>query len=150
NLAAHEATARLALARGDDASAYTALKSILDLLPLDAVDRITELRRQLGRLAVKLDEPAQARHYFELVLAQDPTRAAVLEQLVVLYIDAQLWEQAGEAYGRLSYLAEKPADRAELLFRRGEILRLGLEDQDRANDAYLKAIDLHPRHAPTL
>jgi tetratricopeptide (TPR) repeat protein len=150
NLQAHEAVARLALARGDDTAAFGALRAILDLLPLDAVDRITDLRRQLGRLAMKLEQPDQARAYFELVLAQDPARAEVLEQLVVLYIDGQLWEQAADAYGRLSYLADGPAQRAELLFRKGEILRLGLDDPERANDAYLKAADLHPQHAPTL
>lgn len=150
NLEAHEAVARLALARGSDGAAFAALKAVLDLLPLDAVDRITDLRRQLGRLAMKLGELEQARNYFELVLAQDPARIDVLEQLVVIYVDQQAWDEAADAYGRLSYLAEKPQERAELLFKRGEILRLGLDDLERANDAYLKAADLCPTHAPTL
>ncbi len=150
NLPAHEALARLAVGRGDEPSAFAELRAILDLLPLDAVDRITELRRQLGKLAVRLNEPDQARTYFELVLAQDPTRVDVLEQLAVLYIDEQDWEEAAHAYGRLSYLAQKPETRADLLFRKGEIFRLALDDLDRANDAYLKGADLHPTHAPTL
>ena len=50
------------------------LKTVLELLPLDAVDRITELRRQLGELAVKLKQREQARNYYEMVLAQDPAR----------------------------------------------------------------------------
>jgi tetratricopeptide (TPR) repeat protein len=150
SLSAHEALARLALGRGDERTAFVELKSILDLLPLDAVDRITELRRQLGRLAVKLGETDQARLYLELVLAQDPTRTDALEQLAVLYVDAQLWEEAAHAYGRLSYLAADPSARADLLYRRGEIFRLGLEDYEAATDSFLKAADLYPSHAPTL
>jgi len=156
NLAVQEAIARLALSRtaaGDAASetaAYQALRAVLDLLPLDEVDRITELRAKLGRLAAKLGERDAARTYLELVLSQDPGRADVLEQLVVLYIDQQAWEEAADAYLRLSFLADRAERRADLLFRRGEILRLGLDDLERANDAYLKAADLHPSHTPTL
>jgi len=150
NIQVQEALARLALSRNEDAVAYAALRAVLDLLPLDAVDRITELRRQLGRLAFKLGERDAARSFFELVLSQDPARADVLEQLVVLYIDEEAWEEAADAYLRLSFLADRADRRAELLFRRGEILRLGLDDGERANDAYLKAADLNPRHAPTL
>ncbi|HEY7954123.1 MAG TPA: tetratricopeptide repeat protein, partial [Polyangia bacterium] len=150
SLAAHEALARLALGRGDEPAAYAELRAILDLLPLDAVDRITELRRQLGRLAVQLGERDAARSYFELVLAQEPTRVDVLEQLVVLYVDGERWEEAADGYRRLSYLAERPPERADLLFRAGELYRLGLDDRERANDAYLKAADLFPTHAPTL
>jgi tetratricopeptide (TPR) repeat protein len=150
NLPSHEALARLHLGRGDERAAFGELKAVLDLLPLDAVDRITELRRQLGRLAVKLGETDQARTYFELVLAQDPARVDALEQLAVLYVDAQMWTEAAEAYGRLSYLASDPSSRADLLYRRGEILRLGLEDYNAATDSFLKAADLHPTHAPTL
>jgi tetratricopeptide (TPR) repeat protein len=150
NLQAHEALARLHLGAGDERAAFSELKAVLDLLPLDAVDRITELRRQLGRLAVKLGETDQARTYFELVLAQDPARIDALEQLAVLYVDGQMWHEAAESYGRLSYLASDPSARADLLYRRGEILRLGLEDYEAATDSFLKAADLHPTHAPTL
>jgi tetratricopeptide (TPR) repeat protein len=150
DLLGHEALARLALARGDDQGGYQHLKSVLELLPLDAVDRITELRRQLGELAVRLKQRDQARIFYEMVLSQDPARRDALEALVRIYIDQEEWEHAAESLARLSQLAIEPAERAELLFRRGEVLRLGLGDLDRANDAYLKAADLHPAHAPTL
>jgi tetratricopeptide (TPR) repeat protein len=150
NLAAHQALARLALARGDDQAAYHALRAVLDLLPLDAVERITDLRRHLGELAAKLGDLEAARHYFELVLAQLPMEAHALEALSSIYLEQQSWHEAAEALGRLSRLVHDPAERAELLWRRGEVLRLGLNDLDRANDAYLKAADLHPAHAPTL
>ncbi len=150
NLAAHQALARLALSRNDDAAAYQALHAVLDLLPLDAVERITELRRHLGELALRLDDRPSARHWYELVLSQLPLDVPALETLTRLYIDAQSWQEAADALGRLSRLVHEPAARAELLYRRGEILRLGLGNDDAANDAYLKAADLHAAHAPTL
>ena len=150
NLSAHQALARLALARGDDATAYQALRAILDLLPLDAVERITELRRHLGELALTLGEREAARNYLELVLAQLPMESRTLEMLARIYLEEQSWQEAADALGRLSRLVRAPAERAELLYRRGEVLRLGLGDLERANDAYLKAADLHPAHAPTL
>jgi hypothetical protein len=74
----------------------------------------------------------------------------VLAELAVLYVDDERWEEAADTYGKLSLYAETAVERADLLFRRGEILRLGLEDMERANDAYLKSADLCPSHAPTL
>ncbi|HEX6835979.1 MAG TPA: tetratricopeptide repeat protein, partial [Polyangia bacterium] len=150
NLSAHQALARLALAHGDDQTAYQSLRAVLDLLPLDAVERITELRRHLGELAFKLGERESARHYLELVVSQLPMEARALELLTRIYQEQQSWAEAADALGRLSRLVREPAERAELLFRRGEVLRLGLGDVERANDAYLKAADLHPTHAPTL
>jgi tetratricopeptide (TPR) repeat protein len=114
------------------------------------VDRITELRRQLGRLAARLGDRDTARNFLELTLAQEPDRPDVLNELAVLYVDDQRWEEAADTYGRLSLLATTASERADFLYRRGEILRLGLEDSERANDAYLKAADLCPTHAPTL
>ncbi len=150
NLSAHQALARLAIARGDDHAAYHSLRAVLDLLPLDAVERITELRRHLGELAWKLGDRDAARHYLELVLSQLPMEARALELLARIYQDQHAWHEAADALGRLSRLVREPSERAELLFRRGEILRLGLGDLEHANDAYLKAADLLPTHAPTL
>ena len=90
------------------------------------------------------------RHYLELVLSQLPMEARALELLSRIYTEQQSWHEAADALGRLSRLVRAPAERAELLFRRGEVLRLGLADLESANDAYLKAADLHPTHAPTL
>jgi tetratricopeptide (TPR) repeat protein len=150
NLEAQEALARMALDAGDDPAAYAALRAVLDLLPLDAVDRITELRGQLGDLALRLGEVEPARGYFELVLAQEPTRIEALGPLLKIYIEAGEAEEAAELCQRLAALTVDPHRRAELLYRRGELLREGVGDLDRANDAYLKAADLHPMHAPTL
>jgi hypothetical protein len=150
NLSAHQALARLALGRGDDAAAFEALRAVLDLLPLDAVERITELRRHLGDLAVRLGDRPSARLYYELVLSQLPMEQHALEALSRVYIEDQSWQEAAGVLARLSRIVHEPPARAELLWRRGEVLRLGLGDLDGANDAYLKAADLYPGHAPTL
>ncbi len=150
NLSVHQALARLALGRGDDLQGYQSLREVLDLLPLDAVERITELRSHLGELAFKLGDREAARHYLELVVSQLPMEARALELLGRIYIGEQAWPEAADALGRLSRLVREPAERAELLFRRGEVLRLGIGDLESANDSYLKAADLHPTHVPTL
>ncbi|MDB4970575.1 MAG: Tetratricopeptide 4 [Myxococcales bacterium] len=150
NLSAHQALARLAIGRSDDLGAFQALRAVLDLLPLDAVERITELRRHLGELAFKLGDRDAARNYLELVLSQLPMEARALELLARIYMEQEEWQASADALARLSRLVREPAERAELLFRRGELLRLGMGDLESANDAYLKAADLHPTHAPTL
>lgn len=135
---------------GAELGAYAALRTALHLLPLDAVDKITEARVELGRVAERLGDLEQAERYFELVLAQDPTRREVMEQLVQLYLHGKKWEQAAELYRRLACLSSDWAERAEFLYRRGEAFFAGLGDLERASDAYLKAADLCPTHAPTL
>ena len=108
-------------ARGDDRAAYQSLRAVLDLLPLDAVERITELRRHLGELALKLGDREAARHYLELVLSQLPMEARALELLARLYQEQQAWPEAADALGRLSRLVARAggARRAALPSRRG-------------------------------
>jgi hypothetical protein len=85
-----------------------------------------------------------------MVLVADPARIGVLAPLCELYAGAGMWDKAAEALSRLSYLVTAPEKRAEILFRMGEMLRLQLGDDERASDAYLKAIDLDPQHTPTM
>lgn len=148
--AAHEALARLALRRDDPASLYGALKAILDNQPLDAVDRITELRQRLGDLALRLGHHSAARTYYELVLAQRPDSVEALTPLADLYGIEGDWEQCAEALGRLSYLSTVPRQRATMLFRQAEVYRLYLGQHDKASSGYLKAADIDPTHQPTL
>lgn len=148
--AAHEALARLALRRDDPASLYNALKAILDNLPLDAVDRITELRQRLGDLAQRLGYHSASRTYYELVLAQRPDSVEALTPLADLYGIEGDWEQCAEALGRLSYLSTVPRQRATMLFRQAEVYRLYLGQHDKASSGYLKAADIDPTHQPTL
>src|SRR5262249_40955700 len=150
HLSALEALARLALYRGEVTAAIAALKSVLDLLPLDDVDRITASRQQLGELCQRAGDNAAARSYFELVLVEDPNRISVLTPLAELYAAAEMWPHATATLARLSCLIVAPEQRAEILFRIGEIFRLQPGDAARASDAYLKAIDLDPAHVSTM
>jgi tetratricopeptide (TPR) repeat protein len=150
HLSALEAIARLALYRGEVTAAIAALKAVLELLPLDDVDRITASRQQLGELCQRAGDNAAARSYFELVLVEDPNRISVLTPLAELYAAAEMWHAATQTLARLSCLIVAPEQRADILFRMGEIFRLQLGDADRASDAYLKAIDLDPQHIATM
>ncbi|MBI4509029.1 MAG: tetratricopeptide repeat protein [Deltaproteobacteria bacterium] len=150
NLPALEAIARLSLYRGEAREAIAALRKLLELLPKDDVDRVTAARQQLGELCNAVGESTAARTYFELVLAEDPTRISALAPLAELYLGSGHWQKGAEILGRLSYLVTSPEKRADLLFRMGEIYRLQLGDGERSAEAFLKAIDLDPRHVPTL
>jgi tetratricopeptide (TPR) repeat protein len=150
HVSALEAIARLALYRGETTAAIAALRAVLDLMPLDDVERITSLRQQLGDLCARAGDDAAARAYYELVLVEDPGRVAVLAPLADLYIALELWPQATSALARLSCLVVSPEKRAEILFRLGELHRLQLGNEEHASDAFLKAIDLDPGHVPTM
>ena len=145
-----EALARLALVRGELTSAIAALEMVLEQLPLDDVERLTALRQQLGELCHRTGDTRAARHWFELVLAEEPGRPNALSPMSELYGLSGEWERAAETLGKLSQLAASPERRADLLFRMGEIYRIHLGQDDRAADAYLKAIDLDADHVPTL
>jgi tetratricopeptide (TPR) repeat protein len=150
HLSALEALARLALYRGEIPAAITALTGVLELLAPDDVERITTVRQQLGDLCHRAGDTRAARSYYELVLAEDSTRVAALAPLVEIHSGAGQWAKAAETLGRLSYVVTAPEKRADLLFRMGEIYRIHLGEEDRASEAYLKAIDLDPKHIPTM
>ena len=149
NLAAQQALARVAMRLGDDRSAYTALRSVLELLPAQPMDRAVELRRHLGELAARLGELADARTLLESLLAEDPERRDVQHALTDVYERSSAWREAAALYERRLAHAGRNDERGELLFRRGEaLLRAGRRED--ASDAFLKAADLNPTHAPTL
>ena len=149
NLAAQQALARVAMRLGDDRSAYVALRAVLELLPRESMDRPVELRRHLGELAARLGELADARSLLESLLGEDPDRREVQVALTDVYERSSAWREAAALYERRLQHADRDDERGELLFRRGEaLLRAG--DHDDASDAFLKAADLNPTHAPTL
>jgi tetratricopeptide (TPR) repeat protein len=119
-------------------------------LPGAEVARHTRLRHQLAELHLQLGEAAAARRCLELVLAEEPTRISALELLVDLDTREGRWREVAEGMDRLARLVGSRERRAELLFEMGEILRVRLGREDEAGDAYLRASDLSPRHAPTL
>lgn len=146
DLAAH---ARVLVSRGNTAGAVKDLEEALRLLPLDAVKSLAEIRQSLGELYHRLCDWSAARHYLELVLAQEPTRVVTLERLADIYPHLGLYSAAAEALERLARRYSKPRERAEALWRQGDILRERLGDDARAFNAYLKSSDVDPTFAPT-
>jgi hypothetical protein len=108
------------------------------------------VRQRLGAVYVQLGDWGSARYYLELVLAQDPSRQGALELLVEVYERLGLYKEAAQACGRLSRILFEPTRRAAVLHRQGEILRLHLDDEVGAQEAYLKSSDLDPRYVPTM
>jgi tetratricopeptide (TPR) repeat protein len=147
---AREALAGFALARGDLAEAALHLQEVVRLLPKDAVDRLTRARQHLGQVYLGLGDLQAARQNLELALASDPDRPSTLEVLTATYEKVGLHREAAAMCERLSRVLSDPAKKAEALYRKGEILRVSLNDEDSATDAYLRASDLDPTFAPNL
>ena len=72
HLGARKALAELARARGDLPGAVQRLEEVLRLMPSDASGDLLDVRQRLGAMYAELGEWESARHYLELVLAQDP------------------------------------------------------------------------------
>jgi tetratricopeptide (TPR) repeat protein len=147
---ARESLANIALGRGDFGGAALRLEEVLRLLPFDALDRLLEVRQRLGGVYLQLQDWSSARYYIELVLSQDPTRTAALEVLVNVYLRLGDYREAADACGRLARIDANPRQRAEILYRQAEILRVNLGDESQAMDAYLRSSDLDPQFTPSL
>ena len=150
HLEAREVLSQIALYRGDLPEAARRLEEVLRLLPPKEVDKLREARQRLAEVYLQLDDFAAARHYLELVLAEEPDREGALEALVAVYEHLDMHAQAAGLCARLARVYEAPELRAQALYRQGEILRSGLGDLAAANDAYLRASDLDPSFVPTL
>jgi tetratricopeptide (TPR) repeat protein len=145
---ARKALAELARARGDLESAVQRLEEVLRLLPSDAAGDLLDIRQRLGAVYAEMQQWEPARHYLELVLAQDPGRAPALELLLEAYDKLDFPEAAAHVCGRLGRLYFEPGRRAAALFRQAEILRTRLDNPAAALDAYLRSSDLDPHFVP--
>jgi tetratricopeptide (TPR) repeat protein len=148
--APREALSRVLLARGRLPQALEELRTVANLLPPIAVDKLTEVRLQIGEVAARLARPEEARIAIEPLLHHEAARTPAIELLAGIYAQLGRWEQAADMQGRLSRLQDTPDLRAERLYRQGEIYRLQLGDTERAGECYLRASDLDPTHIPTL
>jgi tetratricopeptide (TPR) repeat protein len=150
NDSAREALAGTALLRGDLAEAAMHLEEVVHLVPTESIDRITQVRQRLGQVYLGLGDLQAARQNLEFAMAGEPDRASTLELLATTYIRLGLHRDAVAMCERLSRVHVEPAQRAEALYRKGEILRTSLSDPEGASEAYLRASDLDPSFAPTL
>ena len=99
------------------------LEEVLRLLPIDAGGDLLDIRQRLGAVYAEMQQWEPARHYLELVLAQDPGRAPALELLLEAYDKLDFPEAAAHVCGRLARLYVEPSRRAAALYRQAEILR---------------------------
>lgn len=142
--------ARLAGKLGDLDAAIRASRSALELVVPGDVAATTAARLELAELCRRAGDTIGAVYYFELVVAEEPHHARSLEALAELYVERGNWGGAARALRTLAGLATAPEARAALLYRLGELLLNRLGDVVGADDAFLRASDLDPGHAPTL
>jgi tetratricopeptide (TPR) repeat protein len=147
---AREALAGFALLRGDLAEAALHLQEVVRLVPKESIDRLTQIRQRLGQVFLGLGDLQAARQNLGLALASEPDRASTLELLATCYGRLGLHRDAAAMCERLARTLTDPSKKAEVLFRKGEILRSSLADVEGANEAFLRACDLDPSFAPTL
>jgi tetratricopeptide (TPR) repeat protein len=148
--AALTALGRVAQRTGDLARAITAGTGLLDLIAPDDVRALVSARLQLGELCLRAGDARAALGHLEAVIGEDPTSTAALGLLATAYGEVGEWPQVVRALRALIGMAATPKQRADLLYRLGEVERTRLDSPERAADAYLKAADLDPGHAPTL
>jgi tetratricopeptide (TPR) repeat protein len=134
----------------DHAAAMHALRERIAALPARQRARIHEARVELAHLHRQANELQAARDELNTVLAEDRANVTAWQALVELEEQASQWPAAAVALDELAQLMTDDLSRADMLFRLGEIALSHLGDAERAHDAYLKAIDHHPRHIGTL
>jgi tetratricopeptide (TPR) repeat protein len=122
------------------------LERTLATLPLGDVAAHVELREQIGVRALQAGDLARARRHLERVLAEAPARTGAQRSMADLHLLSGEWAAGADALERLASLLERPADRADALFRAGEIHHQYLAAAEDAADDWLKAVDLDPGH----
>jgi tetratricopeptide (TPR) repeat protein len=147
---AREALAGFSLSRGDWSEAALHLQEVVRLLPKDAIDRLAQARQHLGQVFLGLGDLQAARLNLELALASHPDRPSTLDLLATTYEKVGLFREAAAMCERMSRVLADPNRKAEALFRKGELLRNSLGDEESATEAYLRASDLDPSFAPNL
>lgn len=150
HVGAREALALILLHRGELNEAVFFLREVLRLLPKDAIERLTLARHHLGVAYLSLGDFLSARQNFELALSNAPDRTSSLDGLAITLQKLGLYSEAAAMCERLARATLEPPMKAEVLFRKGEILRQLLNDVEGANDAYLRSSDCDPTFGPTL
>ena len=144
------ALSRASLRVGDITRAIEAQQAIIDMIPTTAVEELRGARLALADLCQRSGETTLAIYYFERVLADEPRSVTALSNLLALYSGNRDPIGASRVLRALIALTPSPTQRADLLFRLGELIASSASDRASAADAYFKAIDLDPDHLPTL
>jgi tetratricopeptide (TPR) repeat protein len=140
----------LATATGELRTAIGAARAALDLIPLTDDEASLRTRRELVELYRMVGDFDEAIHQLEHIVRDHPHHASSTELLAEMHIAKGDWPTATRYMYALVPLAPTPAERADRLYRLGEAVLVHLGDVDRADDVFLRASDLDPRHVPTL
>jgi tetratricopeptide (TPR) repeat protein len=140
----------LATRVGDLASALSAARAVLDLVPLDDDEMLLAQQFTLVELQREAGDADAAIAQLERIVRDHPMHRGALEQLADLHVARGDWQTATRYLYQLVPLAPTPTERAERLYRLGEAVLVHLGDIDRADDVFLRASDLDPSHIPTL
>ena len=140
----------LATRLGETTMALTAGRAVLELVPLDDDDALLATHFALVDLHRTLGDLDSAVGQLDQIVRSHPHHAHAIEQLAEVYIAKNDWPTAARYLYQLVPLAPSPHERAERLYRLGEVVLQHLGDVDRADDVFLRASDLDPSHIPTL
>jgi tetratricopeptide (TPR) repeat protein len=140
----------LATATGELRTAIGAARTVLELIPLADDETTRRTRHALVDLYRIVGDFDEAIVQLEHIVRDSPHHAPSIEQLAEMYIAKGDWKTATRFLYQLVPLAPTPHERAERLYRLGDAIMLHLDDVDRADDVFLRASDLDPKHVPTL
>lgn len=145
-----EARARLAVYRDDIDTELAVVKTLASVTLLDEPLELADLRERLGELYTRNGNLREAERYLKGALALDPDRPRALQLLLNLYEQMSDQQSAVDTLQQLSFRIPDPDQRADMLYRRAEILAKHLQREAEAIDCLLRAYDIAPNHVPTL
>ena len=149
NRAALQALVRSARRAGDLKTALSAMEKQTDLLPPDDIQTSIAHRLDIALVAQELGHLDRAIECYESVLLDAPKSTRALLELKAIYVHQGNVVGAARAFRGLLSQASSAEARAELLYELGILYADVAADNELADDAFLKAIDLAPQHAPT-
>lgn len=121
----------------------------IDATP-DKSEKIRLFKAQGGVLEANLDDLHRAIDAYLAVIDLDAEDVEALDALSKLYIKTEDYSAALDVLERLAPLVEAPADRVRLEARIGSLLEEHIGDRALAIDHYQKALDIDPKHLPSL
>jgi tetratricopeptide (TPR) repeat protein len=91
-----------------------------------------------------------ALNYYRRVIARDDTHVPALHSLARVYTNLGRWEELIELYRVELKAVPRPASKAALLFKMGQLCERQLGNESEAVANYRKAIQFDPSHLPSL
>jgi cellulose synthase operon protein C len=137
----------------ESAGRYKQLVEALDLeagMISDKKQTVTLLHRAGEILHEQLDRRDEAIRHFRKVLSLDGHHVPTLASLGRIYHDEGHWADLIDIYDRELHVTSAGPGAVALLHKMGEVHARFLADSDKAVECFRKALDLDPRHGPTV